>query len=79
MSASHSDAHESTRQNIIEKLFPKKEYQDDIYHLFSDNILNETKETIKGLKYYIIEDKKDTSFKNKINEATNNIKTIFKK
>lgn len=71
------EAHNSTNINIFEKLFTKSyvEFKD----LFTDDILNQTKNIIRGMKNYILCGKNDVKFENDMKNVANAIKSSFNK
>ena len=70
--SSSLDAHNSSNYKIIKKLFPK--IDNDLEKFFSDKLLNETKEIIRGMKVYLYNKEKDINFKKKMNDITENVK-----
>ena len=60
-------AHNSTQKNIVQKLFPN--LQSDLGKFFNDEILNSTKDIIKGMKSYYVNGKKNSAFKIKMNKV----------
>ena len=70
------EAHKSSKINIIQKLFPKENKK--IFNFFDDNLLNETKEIIRGMKNYFVNGKKDAKFKEKMNNTIESIQLKLK-
>ena len=73
----NSLAHECTNKNIINELFP--DIDTGIKNLFIDEILNETKSIIRGLRSYILNGKKDTEFEEKMKTVCSKIEQSFNK
>ena len=76
---SNEDAHDSLENNIYGILFPND--KENLKKFFNDELVNDTKKIIKGLKNYIInkqQGKTDKLFEKKIIDVTNKIKNNFK-
>ena len=65
------EAHESTTFNIINNLFPKADNK--VKKTFSDDLLNETKQVIAGLKNYLMSGKNDKLFEKKMKKIYDEI------
>ena len=69
-------AHESSTNNILKKIFPK---YSGLSKLFTDQILNGTKEVIKNLPLFKLGVIKDPEFKVKMDKITDLIRNTFNK
>lgn len=76
---SNEEAHDSLEHNIYDFLFPNG--KENLKNFFNDELVNNTKKIIKGLKNYIINKQQgitDENFENKINNITDDIRNNFK-
>ena len=66
------EGHDSTKKDILKTLYPNS--YNNLRNKLNDNLLNETKELIAGIKNYINNNKEDKEFKNKLDNTANFIK-----